>query len=84
MTIRTACGYYQGIKRLFRPNSRVIVRALILTSSLALVLSTLSTSAGQEHCRDALAARGELSDNGGLAEAVDAFYAKSGKACVWT
>ncbi len=60
------------------------MRTLILISSLALALSTLSTSAGQELCRNALAARGALAEAGAATEELDAFYAKAGKACVWS
>ena len=62
----------------------MIVRALILISSYVLTLGTLSASAGPELCRNALIARGALAEDGAVVELVDAFYAKSGKGCVWS
>src|SRR5262249_7283150 len=88
LTLSGAYGYYRGLvlralPKIRVPNKRAIVRALILFSSLGLMLSTLSTSASQELCRDALMARNTVKETASVAAALDAFYAKSGKACVW-
>lgn len=60
------------------------MRALIVLTSAGLMLSTLTSSASQELCRNALVARSQLVEAPGVAAAVDAFYAENGKACVWT
>ena len=82
--LRGAYGYYHRLILRSWPNSRLIVRALILFSSLGLMLSTLSTSAGQELCHDALSARDTLNAADAVSTAVDAFYAKAGKSCMWS
>ena len=84
MTTREPCDYDVGLTSPRRQNPRAIVRALILLFSTAFMATTLSTSAGQELCRNALAARATIVDKGVIAEAVDALYAKAGKGCVWT
>jgi L,D-transpeptidase YcbB len=83
ITLRDAYGYYQRLIHRFWPNSREIMRALILVSSLGLMLSTLSTSAGQERCSNALAARDTLREPAAVTAAVDALYAKAGPSCLW-
>jgi murein L,D-transpeptidase YcbB/YkuD len=84
ITAADACGYYRRLILRHWPDSREIMRALILFTSLGLTLGSLTSSAGQELCRNALEARDTLRETPAVAAAVDAFYAKTGKACAWS
>jgi hypothetical protein len=84
ITVADACGYYRRLILRHWPDSREIMRALILVTSLGLALGTLTSSAGQELCRNALVARDTLREAPAVAAAVDVFYAKAGKGCAWS
>ncbi|MBI1213648.1 MAG: L,D-transpeptidase family protein [Alphaproteobacteria bacterium] len=82
--LRRLCGYYHRLFVRHGPNPKDMMRALTLLSLLGLMLSTLSTSASEELCPDAMSARGSLKEPSAVAAAVDLFYAQSGRGCVWT